>query len=327
MGWRDLLQKNDATLTLPWVGGRELFSGTRTFELSGKLPRRHGWYTFKVQGRKISLEGNDDATPVPLSFLVQGYLVGDRLMADGASAGAELESIVAATEKVWLVEPGIDKFVRIQAGRMSEFGPLIYEGYSFPLGPESDVLNAFLDRKDLISRIPGVTPGLEAAFRLETWQRSEAERIREEIARKRAEEEARLAEEERRAALFKQIGSAQGRRELAKVDFDEAARHALAVGGAEFQDSRDSANAGEKVVRFKIGERRFECTCDSKTLQIIDSGVCLVDHKTNIKGDTRFTLESLPGVIQEAQRIGKLVIFRHADGGGHDYEDDEYDDY
>jgi hypothetical protein len=35
-----------------------------------------------------------------------------------------------------------------------------------------------------------------------------------------------------------------------------------------------------------------------------------VDHRTGEKGDTKFTLESLPGVVREAEREGVLVVFR-----------------
>jgi hypothetical protein len=67
------------------------------------------------------------------------------------------------------------------------------------------------------------------------------------------------------------------------------------------------------VVRFRLLGRRFECTCDERTLRILDAGICLVDHATGERGDTRFTLESLPAVILEADRDDKLVVFRHVD--------------
>ena len=46
-------------------------------------------------------------------------------------------------------------------------------------------------------------------------------------------------------------------------------------------------------------------------MRIIDSGICLQDHNTGEKGDTYFTLESLPAVIRQADREGKLVVYRH----------------
>jgi NAD(P)H-dependent flavin oxidoreductase YrpB (nitropropane dioxygenase family) len=92
----------------------------------------------------------------------------------------------------------------------------------------------------------------------------------------------------------------------------EAARAALALAGAEYLDHRASTQAAEVVVRFRLAGRRFECVCERQTLRIIDAGVCLTDERTGEKGDSRFTLESLPGVIQEAERSGRLVVFRHA---------------
>jgi hypothetical protein len=50
----------------------------------------------------------------------------------------------------------------------------------------------------------------------------------------------------------------------------------------------------------------------TETLRIIDSGICLIDHATDERGDTYFTLESLPAVIAQAIREGHLVIFRRA---------------
>jgi len=98
------------------------------------------------------------------------------------------------------------------------------------------------------------------------------------------------------------------------VDFAEAARAALAVGGAEYLDHRRSARRGEVVVRFRLAQRRYECTCDQESLRIIDAGICLIDHATGERGDTYFTLESLPAVILQAEREGRLVVFRHVDG-------------
>jgi len=43
----------------------------------------------------------------------------------------------------------------------------------------------------------------------------------------------------------------------------------------------------------------------------VDSGICLIDHTTEERGDARFTLESLPAVINEAINDQKLVVFRH----------------
>jgi hypothetical protein len=100
------------------------------------------------------------------------------------------------------------------------------------------------------------------------------------------------------------------RRELARRDFEAAARAALAVTGAELLEERPGFQRGEHVVRFRFRRQRFECVCD-EALRIVDSGICLVDHATGERGDTRFTLESLPAVIGQAMDEGRLVRFRH----------------
>ncbi|MEQ1501229.1 MAG: hypothetical protein ABMB14_03320 [Myxococcota bacterium] len=109
------------------------------------------------------------------------------------------------------------------------------------------------------------------------------------------------------------IGSGEGRRELAADDFEAAARAALALSGAELLDHHPGYERGEQIVLFRFRGRRFECVADA-ALRIVDSGICLTDHHTGEKGDTRFTLESLPGVIGEAIDNDVLVVFRHPDG-------------
>jgi len=185
-----------------------------------------------------------------------------------------------------------------------------------PLGPEDEVLQAFFEDSLNIYQcrdIKGVVPALDAAFRMEIWQKIEAERRRQELERLRREEEERRAREERRQALIANLGNAETRRELAKIDFGEAARAALAVGNAQYLDHRKAPRRGEMVVRYRLDRRRFECVCDERTLRIIDAGICLTSHTTGVKGDTLFTLESLPSVVSEAIREDVLVVYRHVD--------------
>ncbi len=174
-----------------------------------------------------------------------------------------------------------------------------------------------------IMKVSGVTPALDAAFRMESWRRGEIERARAEVARILAEEEAKLAEAERRQKLMETVGSAVGRRRMAVVDFGEAARAAFAVGGAEYLDHRPMGFRNEMAVTFRVNGRRFECICDSGTLQIVDAGICLQDHRTGRRDDKLLTLESLPSVIIEADREGKLVVFRNVDD---QFEDRDGDD-
>jgi len=330
MGWKDLLQKGDETIVAPWVGGRTLQLGPRTWAIDPPLPREHGWYTFKVGGggRKVKMDaGPADADPSVFKEHLRGYLVGDWLVPDDARVDPNAAKLADYAQHVLLVEPGLERFIRIQAGRLHEGGPLIFEGQEMPLGPEEEVLQMFYDRAPSLDKVKGVMPALDAAFRMEVWRREEAERRRAEIERLRREEEARLALEARRREILEKLGDGAGRRAMAAVDFAEAARAALAVSGAEYLDHRVSPRRGEMVVRFRFLRRQFECTCESTTLRIIDSGICLIDHATNERGDARFTLESLPGVIAQANREGRLVVFRHVgDDRNHHEDQDEEDD-
>jgi hypothetical protein len=313
MGWRDLLQKAGETLVSPWVGGRILRHGERTWTIDGELPEEHGWYTFEVTGRKATVTDAAENPSGALGHCVRGYLVGDRILGDEVRVDPDPAKIVGCSEPVHLLEPGLDRFARVAAGRMFEGGPLVYDGQEMPFGPEEAVLQAFLDGKESVDDVPAVPPALDAAFRMEAYRRRQARERREALERQRREEEERRAAEERRKALFEQLGDGHGRRTMAQVDFGEAARAALAVGGAVYLDHRKAHARGEMVVRFRLNGRRFECTCDARTLRIIDSGICLIDHGTGEKGDAYFTLESLPAVIEQAERERRLVVFRHAD--------------
>jgi len=316
MSWRDLLQTQGETLTAPWLGGRSLRAGSRHWTLEGKLPEEHGWAKFAIEGRHAKFVESCDAQPEVLRHRVRGYLVGDRLVPSDVRVDPDLRNIAACSERVNLIDPGLDRFVLVQAGRVSEDGPLVFLQQEMPLGPEQEVQAAFLDDKPSVQDIPGVPPALDAAFRMECWQRVEAEKRRRELEerlRKEAEERAREA---RRQELVQKLGDGAGRREMAQHDFEAAARAALAVGGAEFLDHRPAVRKNEMVVRFRLRNRRYECTCDRRTLQIIDAGICLTSHGDDgwdhgEKGDTFFSLESLPSVILEADREGKLVVFRH----------------
>ncbi len=304
MGWRDLLQTEEESVISPWVGGRSLRTRDRAWTLLGRLPPEHGWYTFAATGRKARLGGPAQPREDALSGVLRGYLVGDRLLPDGVRVTPDIGGVIRASERVHLVEPGLDRFVRVAAGRPYEQGPLVYRGQEFPLGPEDQVLQSFLDGRVTVEHVAGVAPALDAAFRVEVWRRDEAERRRRE-----EEEQRRLGE--LRAQIAARLGDGEGRRAMARVDFASAARAALAVGDALYQDHRPTVRRGEVAVRFRLDGRRFECVCDEKTLRIIDSGICLVDHATDERGDTRFTLESLPAVIRLAQQEGSLVVFRN----------------
>jgi hypothetical protein len=323
MSWRDLLQKPGEKAILPWFGGRSLRSGDRIWDIEGRLPRESSWYEWDIVGNKVTLAKRADSREESLESLVHGYLIGDRLVVDGTNVNPEPSKIAEQSEPVLLIEPGLDRFARVVAGRIYENGELIFLRQDFPLGPEDAVLAAYRRQAVSVQDIKDVTPALDAAFRMESWQRVEIVRRRAEAERLRAEEEAHREQMERRAVLAQALGTGVGRRQMAQVDFPQAARAALAAGGALFVDHRPSHVRGEMVIVFQIDRRQFECVCDMQ-FRIIDSGICLQGHGTGIKYDDRLTMESLPGVIRQAIREGKLVVFRHVGGGDDrdDYEDD-----
>jgi hypothetical protein len=312
MGWRDLLQTQEEERVLyPWVGGRSLRSFEREWFIKGALPPEHGWYEFKVLVRKAFGWKQAETPWTFFNDTLKGYLVGDRLIPDEARVVKDLSKL-SRYERVHLVEAGLDRFVRVSAGRACEGGPLIYGGQEMPLGPEDEVLQAFLDDAKSVDNIAGVAPALDLAFRLEAWRRAEA-------IKRRREEQERREKEERRQRIAEQLGDGAGRRLVAQEDFGEAARAALAVGGAVYLDHRDAHQKGEVVVRFRLDRRRFECTCHKDTLRIIDSGICLTAHyddpnfASGTKGDSFFTLESISSVIRQAENQGVLVVYRHVD--------------
>jgi hypothetical protein len=311
MIWQQLLQKSTETLVVPWVGGRSLRTHDRAFKIEGDLPAEHGWFSFELAGRRARHRSTAEPAQTTLAFQLDGYLIGDRLVPDDVRVAPKLAELTQSFERVHLIEPGLDRFSRVSAGRCFENGPLIYRALELPLGPEEDVLREFLDGSESTAAVSGVSPALDAAFRVEVFRRNEASRRREEQARREHRAREQREAEERQRELFELYGNADRRRDLAAHDFGEAARLALAIGGAEYLDHRAAHRPDEMVVRFRFQRRRFECTCDSKTLRIIDAGICLTDHTTETRGDTRFTLESLPAVIRQAENEGVLVVFRH----------------
>lgn len=327
MSWQDLLAKPDESVTVPWTGGRVVRGDHRTFKLKGRQPPEYGWHKFTIErGRdcRWKEEAEADWDLADKFPTVVGYLVGNRMILDGSKVVPDPTKIVEQSVEVHLVEPGLERFARIKAIRYED-DRYVYIGEEFPLGPEAAVLDAYQDRAETVTHIPEVTPALDLAFRLETWQREEAEERRRQLELQRQREEAEAAAAARRAELQKMIGTGEGRRALAEVDFPAAASAALKVAGADLLDHRQSRNRGEYVVDFRFRNQRFQCVCDQQ-LRIVDAGICLINHGTGERGDRYFTLESLPGVIGQAINEGRLVRFRHV-GGDRNNWDDRNGDY
>lgn len=303
---------------MPWVGGNELRTPDRRFWLSGPRPTECGWHRFRVDGTKVARwSGPAEPTPETLIGVQHGYLFGDRFIPEAVSAVMTARELLNGAEAVYCIPDALDRFCRISAGRPYEGGSLVFRSLEMPLGSEDEVSAAFLDQAPDVRSIAGVTPALDALFRLETWQRAETARVRAEQELRRQAEEAARIQLERRQQLMNQIGTSTGRREIALVDFAEAAKAALSVSGAVYLDHRPAPTRGEMIVKYRYSNRRFECVCNARTLRITDAGICLKAEydqdgfEEGTRGDSWFTLESLPTVVGEAIARGQLVVFRH----------------
>lgn len=327
MSWETLLNSGGERV-LPWFGNSRVHTKDRTWTLKGRLPPEHGWFRFETSGGRTARVIDREPVEMDPAYgdgmpVVKGLLVGDRLILDDARVVTDPWKLVEQTVPVFCVERGLERFTRCTAVRDRE-GNFIYMGQEFPQGAEAEVLAAYQDRKDSVKDIAGVTPPLDLAFRFISYQRAAHEAHLAELARLEAEEVARAAREEAARRLREQMGTAEGRRAMAVVDFVAAAKAALAIGGAEFLDERDGYARGTKIVQYRFRHRRLECVCDAKTLRIIDAGVCLDNHRgeEDSKSDTLFTLESLPTVIEEVMDMGKLVVWRNV-AGDPGYDGDE----
>lgn len=302
MSWQDYLQ-DEETITLPWISGRVIVSPTRRWSCQGRLPASPGWYRWTINsGRKTRLASMEPSESCPeiLQQIQMGTIVGDSLFSD---------SDPFRPQRVYLLEEGLEPFTRISAGRVAEGQPLIFRSLEIPVGVEHEVFMAYEDRAENLNAIKGVTPSLAQAFRLENQRRIQIEAQRRAVEEQRRQEELRRQREEEAARLREKIGTCEIRRIVADVDFEAAARSAIEAGGAVFLGARKSYG-NECIVRYKVGDERLECVCDRTTLNIIDAGVCLTDHDTGIRGDTLFSLETLPSVIREAIETDRLVVWR-----------------
>ena len=299
--WKSLLQEAPMEKVLPWTGGHVLVDRNRIWRLEA-IPAEHGWYRFSLgpgkSAKAISAAEPDLLELEPFPH-VRGILVGNRLLPHGLAAFLPIERIPEAADQVFLADPTIERFSSIIVARLSPQRH-IFVGLDYAAPSPHEVVQAFEDRRDL-SGIKAVPPALDLAFRWENWRRDARE-----AALVRAQHEASMH-------LTNQLGfTAGGRRALARTDFASAARTALQEAGAVLLDVRPGVSTVERVVTFRHLERRFECVVHAETLRVIDSGICLVRYETDESGgDDLFTLESLPGVIEEAIRTFRLHVYRH----------------
>lgn len=291
MSWREFLQKPQ-TLTAPWLGQPQIYHGGRRYRLEQR-PTEQGWFQFEVSGRNARVLSESTA-PENLSVHLRGYLVGNRLIPDGFQGVFTPEQYLKQTPQVFLTNAG-EKFRRVACTRWEGFLLLLQE--EFPLGPEEEVLKAFQERT-ATADIRGVTPALRMAYDLEVWLVDQREKYGQEVQRLQAEEHRR----QERALLAEQVVTGAGRRRVAPVDFEVAARAALRVSGSDLLDWTPLGSQDVRV-SFRFRGASYRCVVDRTSLGILDAGVCLNGS------DRLYTLESLPAVIGEALDSDVLHIF------------------
>lgn len=291
--WETLLAPQ-APVVAPWVGGTQVHTLTRSWACVP--PRQWGWYSWTVHANKLRSIEQIQAPLWSFARTHRALLVGDQAWSSAHPYGQV---------HVPLPPEGLPPFSVVSLGKLG--GSYFVETVLFETEAEEAVRLAVANERENLEGIPDVTPAHRAAFDVLRQLRLQRAQLAAERERLRKLEEARKAG-----------GTPEGRRELAKVDFAAGCRAALAVSNALYSSHRIQGR--NIVVDWVLDGRPFQCVVDAN-LRIMEAGICLSDHATGVSWDTTLTLESLPAVVREAQRLAKLVVFRHA--AGDPWDDDE----
>jgi hypothetical protein len=320
--YRKFLAGNQA-LALPWLGGDHVEGpGGRRWRLL-RRPPAEGWYHFTVARRGAEWTGPSEPTDTSGLEVVRGWLCDGLLVQEGARV-----------EPVHLL-PGDEppRFSPILARRWHS-RELLFDCLEFETEAEGLVRLALAEGRGL-TELKAVAAPLRAAFGFALVEaaarrlglRASPHEIRARVAEVAAGgPDAAVAvlealETERDAArralaeLDRRHREARLETELEGQRLDRTASRgdtieieieiALSSAGAQLESSRRLAGDRVEVV-FRFMGQRFVSVADARTLQIVDAGICL-GHPPR---DELLTLDSLPGVIQEAIETDQLVILR-----------------
>jgi len=318
--WRKFIGKKELQV-LPYFGGNRVLAKDRALRLLER-PEAPGWYRFEIEGRNARAVSPADPELEGLPK-VRGHLVGDVLFA----MGSKPEAVFFLPED----EPAM--FASCTCRRWHG-GELVFGELDFDSEAEETARTAFEERRGL-NDAKGIPAPLRGAFGWATVRRASAARGVPCSAREAsphlgevadggpAAAEALLARLEelrhgRRIVVAGGRAAVRVRRMVehamdgaARATLDNAperAEAALEAAGARFLSAR---RAGAHLeVRFWFDTERFVALVDALTLQVIDAGICLVDHVDGHRGDEELTLDSLPSAIREAMDLGVLVITR-----------------
>ncbi|KFE60577.1 hypothetical protein [Hyalangium minutum] len=331
MDYRKFLGKEEERV-LPYLGGAFLHAAERRLRLSTE-PAAPGWYTFRIKGRDATPVGPAEPEALDQCPAVRGHLVGERLVRDGAMA--ERVHFLPAEEP--------PRLSPVKARRWHS-GELLFESLEFESEAEESVRRALEDDMNL-AQVKAVPATLRAAFAYSVMEaaarrlgipaaaaelrphvaqvaefgRPEAERALRALAAERALAQREMMELNRRRQVVEMAQRAveaqqlavpearQGRGRVRQEDAIARAELALEAAGARMRTARALGDGNLEVI-FTFKDERFISVVNMRTLQVIDSGICL-GHPPR---DDLVTLESLPSVIKEAIDTDRLVILRHA---------------
>ena len=316
--WRKLIGKKEE-LVLPYFGGPRVRLKDREVRL-GDRPEKAGWYRFEVEGRaaRVLEPREGDITGLPE---VRGHVAFEQLFSQDGP-----ERIVIMPED----EPSL--FQSCTCARWWS-GDLVWGAEGFDAEAEEDVRRAFAERGTL-EWARGVPATLRAAFAWATARRAgmekripcspreihphasaiadggpaAAEAVLDELEHARHGERIiingqtlRVRQVVARAAAHNRAATLENAEERVLVALDAAHARFMAM----------RRLAGQQLeVRFDFLGESFVALVQALSLQVIDAGICLVDHADGHRGDDELTLESLPAAIREAMDLGVLVITR-----------------
>lgn len=318
-------------LTLPYLGGTFLETGTRRLRLTrdrgAASPLAQGWHRFKVQGRNASVVGPSE--PIDME---------DRPAKTGHFAptmrGAFLVAYDGVVRHVDLVPEDEPPALGVVRAREWHDGSWIFEETQFESEVE-ELVRQRLDEKRGCDDVKGVGASLRTAFAItlaarvgrelsipidpaemrgrvkDIAERGEpaARDLLEETDARRRQRLDELAASRRdqaiqghaRAAVRRAEHRTRGSAAPTEENAEERAVAALEHAGARFLSARRVANRGLEV-RYEFMNTRFISVVDAITLQVWDAGICLDGS------DAELTLDSLPSAIREAIETDVLVI-------------------
>ena len=320
MDYKKFLSQSEA-LVLPYFGGTRVDAKDRRFKVEVNDALTHGWWRFKIDGRRATPVEPASSIDLGSLPLVRGHWANGWIVVDGRT----LHRFALPPDD----EPAA--LSRITARRWYS-GDWLFDTTDFEDDAELSA-RAALEERRAIGDVRGVAPSLRAAFgyllgsmvahelKVEVSLRELTPRVvaiadggpdvaRELFAtlvaeRQRAAEEARrrMAEIE----LGQRIGSAVGSVKARDRAHDPRARadEALDGAGARMLWCRRIANNTQLDVTYEVDGERIMSIVDIQTLQVIDPGVCLAGAHGVL------TLDAMPSVIREAIEVDHLNITRH----------------